>query len=168
AEAKEAQQRAAQEENSRIEREWNERRAKFIEKTPDYAEIAEADDIPVTEVMAASIRTAENGPDVAYWLGEHPEEASRIANMTRGVYPPGWVDAMGRSVGGTPMPDVLRQTFEMGKIAASLSAAPVRAPTAPAPINPVRSSASAVRKSPDDETMEEYAARRRSEMAARV
>jgi len=66
------------------------------------------------------------------------------------------------------MPDELRQTFEMGKIAASLSAAPARAPTAPAPFNQVRSSSSAVRKSPDDETMEEYAARRRSEKAERV
>ncbi|HEX5320430.1 MAG TPA: hypothetical protein VFW46_14805, partial [Stellaceae bacterium] len=153
-EAERARRQESATESERVNAAFFDRRAKFMAATPDYIEVAEAEDLPISRVMAEAILLDEHGPQIAYWLGENPEEAARIAGMTRGVYQSG-------QMAGLPAPDAARQLLEIGRIAARITAPSAKAPTAPAPIAPMRAAAAAaVAKSPEDETMEEYASRR--------
>jgi hypothetical protein len=96
--------------------------------------------------MAYSITVeAENGPDVAYHLGKHPDEAKRIAGLAPG-----------------------RQIFEIARLSEKLTVAPKTNVTkAPDPIRPHRpSSAPANQKSPEDMDMNEYAAHRQAALKA--
>lgn len=97
---------------------YHERVDEAIEKYPDYQQVVENPSLPVTNVMAASIRASEIGPDVAYYLGSNPKEADRISRL----------------------PDFL-QAKEIGKLEAKLAASPPvrRTSSAPAPIAPVTS-----------------------------
>lgn len=151
AEAKDAQERTQREEVERLRQGYQDRVAKFKADHPDYDEVTTSDDLPISEVMAGAIVTAENGPELAYYLAENPQEAERIARMTRGTY-------QGGPNHGRPAPDVPRQMFEMGKLAAKLASPPARAPTAPAPITPLRATnGAAVSKDPNEMSTEEYA-----------
>lgn len=169
-EREEAQRRADAQLNSQ-QSAYMERRNKFAEEHPDFAEIVEADNLAISSPMAAAIMTDENGPEVAYYLGQHPEEATRIASMTVPgmVFPPGHPNA------GQAVPDVQRQLVEMGKIFAAISATPaprLAVPTAPPPITPVRrGSGPAVNRTireigDDPDGMAEYAAQRIPQLRA--
>lgn len=121
------------------------RTEKAKEKYPDYTEVAESPDVSVSPDMATAIMFSEDGTDIAYFLGKNPDEAKRISNLA----PP-------------------LQLVELGKISARLSA-PVVPPkpvsAAPAPGKPIKASAEAT-KSPEEESMDEYATRRKKELAA--
>lgn len=65
----------------RINTEWHSQREAAIEKYPDYVEVAEAD-FPVSGPMAAAIVETENGTDVLYHLGQNPDIARKIAEIT--------------------------------------------------------------------------------------
>lgn len=97
---------------------FHERVEAALEKYDDYQQVVENPALPITDVMAQTIRASEVGPDVAYWLGTNPKEAARIANL-----PP------------------FLQAKEIGRIEARIAAEPpVRKTTsAPAPIAPVTS-----------------------------
>jgi len=100
---------------------------------------------------------SENGPEIAYWLGQHPEEAARIAALSAAP---------------------LRVAFEIGKVGQIIAAAPLEPqplPAAPAPtpaaeplpppITPLTgTNANAYERSlaevGTEGSMEEYAARR--------
>ena len=121
---------------------WTDRRAEFMADHPDFEEVAEGDNVTITPTMANAIWTSENGPAVAYYLGQNPEEAARIAKL-----------------------DPLQAIKAIGKIEARLEApaaeeTPTPKPRKPDPIRPVGGSERAVRKSAAEESMEEYAARR--------
>lgn len=124
---------------------WETRRAQAIIDMPDYAEIAESPDVQISVAMAHSIITAPDGPKLAYHLGKHPEDAARIAKL-----PPALA------------------VFEMGLLSAHLQTkmAP-EVSKAPAPVKPLGSRSAALRKSPNEESMEEYAARRNRELRAK-
>lgn len=85
------------------------------ERYDDYDQIARGNH-PVTNEMALAIKTSDKGPDIAYWLGSNPKEASRIAAL----HP-------------------LQQAREIGKIEAKLASEPPvkKSTSAPAPITPV-------------------------------
>ena len=109
---------------------------------PDFEEVAEGDNVTITPTMANAIWTSETGPAVAYYLGQNPEEAARIAKL-----------------------DPLQAIKAIGKIESRLEAdtsapAPAAKPRKPDPIRPVGGSERATRKAPEDESMQEYAARR--------
>lgn len=137
---------------------WNQRRTTFIEKHPDFEEVAERDPADggpaINEIMGAVIMQHEQGTEMAYYLGQHPDEAARIAamNVPGAVFPPGHQHA------GVPVPDIQRQIFEMGRIAAKLDApvvaTPPRVPRPPAPLN---GNSSPGEKPYDQMTTEEYA-----------
>ena len=125
---------------------WNQRRTAFMAEHPDFAEVAEADGVTITVPMRDALLDDENGPAAAYYLGQHPEEATRIA-------------ALGP----------VRQIAEMGKIFATLAqpATPKpRPPSAPAPVAPLRrSNQAAVNRTleeigDDPDGMAEYASKR--------
>ncbi len=94
-----------------------EREAKAREKYEDYDEVTRNPSLPVSKAMAAAILHADNGPDLYYYLGNHPEEAERISRLN----PP-------------------LAVMELGKIVSKIGTTPAPArpvSRAPAPINPV-------------------------------
>lgn len=121
-------------------------RAKAREKYPDYDAVVHGNkELAITQHMAEAIRQHDNGTDIAYHLGANPQEALRIASLS----PYG-------------------QLLELGVIAASLKQAPAKPPVsaAPAPIKPLGGSAAKGSVSPEEESMDSYAARRAKELQA--
>lgn len=94
---------------------FHEREEEARAKYDDFQEVAYNPQLRVTDVMAETIRSSDNGPDIAYWLGSNPKEADRISRL-----PP------------------LLQAREIGKVEAKLSSNPLQKKTssAPAPIKP--------------------------------
>jgi hypothetical protein len=120
-----AQQRQAQEAAARSQAEWQKREEKAAsERYRDYAEkVWENESLDITAVMAEAIKVSEIGPDVAYYLGSNPTEATRISQLTPAA-----------------------QAAAIGKIEAKLETelAEGRKPkpsNAPAPTNPVKPTA---------------------------
>ena len=141
---RDAQQEASQKRFREVADAWNDRRAEFMADHPDFEDVAEADDLTITPTMSNAIWISEEGPAVAYYLGQHPEEAKRIAAM-----------------------EPLQAIKAIGRIEAKVSREapePKIEPVKPKPIRPVGARTSASTKSPSEESMEEYAARRTSEL----
>lgn len=144
----EAEKRAAAEaaqkaEAERVAKDWNERSAKFAEETPDFHEAISNDAVKITGYMAQAMTYSEMGPKIAYHLAKNPAEAERISALN-------------------PM----QQVAAIGRLEAQLNVPPKTTRT-PDPISPITSnrSSAATTKSADEMSMDEYAARRHSEMA---
>jgi len=58
-----------------------EREAKFVASVEDYQEKVNNPNLRISDVMAQAILHSELGPQVAYYLGNNPEEADRIAKL---------------------------------------------------------------------------------------
>lgn len=125
---------------------WTNARTEAIEKYPDYVAVAEADNVKITGEMAAAILQSDNGTDVAYYLGQNPDEAERIAGLT-----------------------MARQMLEIGKLSERLEApAPRRRRSAQdAPIEPIDTSVNTADTSEAEPTMEQIAARHAEKAAAK-
>ena len=82
----------------------------------DFEQVAYNPKLPITNVMAQTIQAADNGPDIAYYLGTNPKEAGRIAQLTP-----------------------ILQAKEIGRLEAKVASEPAtkRTSSAPAPISPV-------------------------------
>lgn len=138
---------AAEAELAQLNTEWQSNRAKALEAHEDYVDVAEAENLSISEAMAHAILSAgEIGPEVAYYLGKHPDEAKRISGL--------------RNAGV--------QIFEIGRLAAKLAtpAPKPEVPTskAPAPITPVKGSSASADAADREPTMEEWAAKRTVEI----
>lgn len=85
-------------------------------KYDDFDQVAYNPQLPITDVMAETIRASEIGPELAYHLGSNPKEAERIARLSPFL-----------------------QAKEIGKIEAKLADAPPvkKTTSAPEPIKPV-------------------------------
>ena len=85
-------------------------------KYDDFDQVAYNPNLPITDVMAETIRASEIGPELAYHLGSNPKEAERIARLSPFL-----------------------QAKEIGRIEAKLAAEPPqkKISSAPAPISPV-------------------------------
>lgn len=175
---------------------WESKREAALAKYEDFAEVAESPTVQISDAMALVIMNSDDGAEIAYYLGKHPDEAAKIASMII----PGQVYPTGTAKAGMPMPDPIKQSVAMGRLAAKLGleATPVvttepvtnslavplttpattipvtPAPTvvlAPAPPNPISgSNANATSRSlqevGNEGTMEEYAARRTPQIIA--
>lgn len=75
------QQSAQQEQSQKQHAEFMQRCEAASELYEDFVEVAFSGDVPVNETMTEVIMGAENGPDIAYWLGSNPEEAKRISQL---------------------------------------------------------------------------------------
>ncbi len=53
----------------------------FAESVDDYQAVAYSDDIKISNDMAAEIRASEIGPEIAYYLGKNPDEASFMSRL---------------------------------------------------------------------------------------
>jgi len=121
----------------------NERQTAFMADHADYESVALSDDLPVSIPMAHSIMTADNGPEVLYFLGQNVSEAQRISKM-----------------------DPVRAAMEIGRISAKLATPPPPPPRAapkPRPITPVGSNSSPAPQAPEEMTTEQYAAHMREQ-----
>lgn len=125
---------------------WTTARTEAIEKYPDYVEVAEAENVKITGEMAAAILQSDNGTDVAYYLGQNPDEAERISGLT-----------------------MARQMLEIGRLSERLEApAPRRRRAAQdAPIEPIDTSVNTADTSEAEPTMEQIAARHAEKAAAK-
>jgi len=110
-----AQREAAKQQAALLEN-YHDREETAREKYDDFEQVAYNPRVPITEVMAESIRASDIGPDVAYYLGANVKEADRIARLSP-----------------------ILQAKEIGKIEAKLASSPIekKTSTAPAPISPV-------------------------------
>ena len=114
---------------------YSEKLEEARDKYEDFDDVAFADDVHITDTMASAIMESDLGPDVQYFLGNHPKEASRIARLS--------------PVG---------QVREIGKLEAKLSAPPPRKTTsAPPPVKPVTGKGAAPTKvDPDKLDIKEW------------
>lgn len=142
-----AQKKANEDAQAAAIKAYNDRKAKVIDKYPDYADVAENPDLQITMPMSVAILNAENGPDVAYWLGQNPDQAARIATLTP-----------------------LQATIEIGRISARLEASDKPAERkAPPPHKPLGASNAATEQTiydigNDPNGMEAYAAKRNQQL----
>lgn len=94
-----SEQRSEQED---LAADWGEKESAVVEKHPDYqavtAEAMEALDRskgPARNSIAYAIQYSEAGPQILYYLGQHPEEVERLASLhpTRAVIGLGRIEA---------------------------------------------------------------------------
>lgn len=74
----EARQQAEQEE---VAQQWDKRQQKVIDSIPDYAEVIGASEIIVPPYVHQALLESEKGPEIAYFLALHPDEAKRLNAM---------------------------------------------------------------------------------------
>lgn len=114
---------------------------KFTEDHADFEDVF-TEDLPITIAMSHAIMSSDSPAELAYWLGQNPDEAKRISQMT----------------------DV-RAVKELGRIEERLTTPARPASTAkPAPIKPVGARSGASGKDVGEMTMEEYAAHRQAQL----
>ena len=109
-------EREAKQRFEEVNRAYVEKEEAARDKYDDFQQVAYNESLPVSATMAEVIRSADNGPDVLYYLGSNPKEADRISRL----------------------PPAL-QAKEIGKIEAKLENDPPvkKSSSAPAPISPV-------------------------------
>ena len=110
---------------------YNQRVENFESDHPDFEDVVYSDDLQLSPVMSRAILEAEDGPAIAYHLGQNPEMAERIAGLSPA-----------------------QAVYEIGKISAKLSSPSKPKPTV---ITPLRSRNNAGPKTPQEMSMAEYA-----------
>lgn len=120
---------------------------------PDYDAVAKNPALPITQQVAEVILDADDPPAIAYYLGQNPQEAAAIAQMT----PAQIGRAIGRIEATLSAPPASEQTRQP---------APKTVSKAPPPVTTL-SGAASVRKSYDDMTQAEYEQARREERRAK-
>lgn len=122
---------------------WETRKETARDKYADFDEVINQD-IPITTAMQQAIMESDMGPDVAYYLGTHPEEAERISKLSHA-----------------------RQLLEMGKLEIKASE-PKKPSSAPAPIDPVKPNGNLYDPSPNEKDSDEvWMAKRRKQVYGR-
>jgi hypothetical protein len=135
------------EEKQRVESTWRERAAKFATEHEDFESVVANPELRVTAGMAHAIQQSEVGPHVAYWLGQHPAEAARIAAL-----------------------NPVRQAAEIGKLEARFEKAPEkekRESSAPEPIKPAGQRAAAAQETADGMDFGKWRRLRERQLAGR-
>ena len=131
-----AQREAAQQQAALLES-YKDREEEARDRYEDFEQVAYNPNLPVTDVMAQAIQASDIGPEVIYYLGSNPKEASRISRLSP-----------------------VLQAKEIGKIEVNLTTNPPvkKTSTAPAPLAPVtatRSSSSPKRDTTDPRSVKE-------------
>ena len=109
-------QREAAKQHSQVLESYHDLEEEARAKYDDFEQVAYNPKLPITDVMADTIRSSDVGPELAYYLGTNPKDAERISRLAP-----------------------LAQAKEIGKIEAKLASDPPmkRTTSAPAPISPV-------------------------------
>ena len=114
------QQRETAKRQAEIMEAYHDKEEEVRTKYDDFDQVAYNPQLPITDVMAETIRASEIGPELAYHLGSNPKEAERISRLSPFL-----------------------QAKEIGKIEAKLADNPPvkKTSSAPAPITPVKARA---------------------------
>lgn len=116
--------------------------AAFREATPDFDAVVTNPDLDVSPALAEAIMETDAGPALAYHIAKDPDKASELSAMS-------------------PM----KAAIELGRIEASLNAAPAKKLTAaPDPIKGKAGKGKAKPKSPSSMTTEEWMAWRQKQV----
>ena len=119
-------------ESQRMAREaYQQRLEKTKEKYADFEEVANSPDVKVSMPVAHAIIESDNGPDIQYYLGKHPEEAERISKMTVTHFNP-------QTRAMETVPNVARQLLELGLIVGKINAPKPVVSNAPKPLKPLK------------------------------
>jgi hypothetical protein len=130
-----------------------EKEAAFRVAHPDYDTVARNPAVPITQQVAEVILETDDPPAIAYYLGQNPQEAAAIAQMTP--------HQIGRAIG--------RIEAKLSAPAAPEATRPPEPKTvtrAPPPVTTL-SGAPAVRKAYEEMSQEEYEQTRREERRAK-
>lgn len=142
-EKRQAAEREATERTKTVES-WNKRVEKATAEMPDFEEVITSSEVPMTGPMQQAIMESEAGPKLAYYLANHPNEASDIARMT----PIGAIRTLGRIEERLSKPVEKKST------------------SAPEPLTPIGGKTK-VSKDPSDMSQKEFEAWRKSIIKAR-
>ena len=126
--------------NKRRTESWAKAQTAVRQALPDYDEVVGLSEVVVAPHVTDTILESDRGPEVAYYLAQHPEKAEQI----NGLSPIAAARAIGRIEASLP---------ELPVAAAKIS-------KAPAPIKPVSASSSAPIGISDDMSTEAYRAAR--------
>jgi len=69
--------------SKRVDHEFERRESEFAATVDDFQVVVYNDDLNISGVMAEEIRVSEIGPEMAYYLGKNPEDASEIAGLSQ-------------------------------------------------------------------------------------
>lgn len=127
---------------------WDQRQAAARQALPDYDQVLDAADVPISQAMQEILLESEHGPRLAYHLAKNPTEAQRIAGLSDRA-----------------------AAHALGRLEASLAAAapppPSSSPSAPAappvssappPIKPLGSQSAQAANDPNRMSQAEYEA----------
>jgi|SRR5882672_12103319 len=70
-----------QAEQAEVAQQWDKRQQQAIAAIPDYAEIIGNSEVVVPPYVHQALLESEKGPEIAYYLALHPEEAKKIAAL---------------------------------------------------------------------------------------
>ena len=119
-------------EQADVAKHWEKRQKTAIESIPDYAETVGSSDVQIPPYVQQALLESEQGPEMAYYLALHPEEAKRIAAM--------------KPLAAIRRITELERDLQDVEIDAKPAAKPVSDPPkksrAPEPINPAKGAAS--------------------------
>ena len=131
-------------ESGKVVESWNQKLQKASKDIPDLTEAIESSDVPMTQVMGRAIMESDVGPQLAYYLATHPDEAEDIAALG----PLATVRALGR----------IEERLSVKK--------PAKPSGAPAPITPSGQKAQAS-KDPANMDYDDFVKFRRAQIAKR-
>lgn len=146
AKAKETETRTEQQQ--REAKEYYERELTFADSVDDYEEVAgvamgalQQTNTPALASIGPALIASERGPELLYYLGQHPDEAQRIANLspTRAVMALGQLEAR-----------LAEQEPENPDEKTATTPPPVS--RAPKPVSPVKKPSAGIKLRPDDPT----------------
>lgn len=131
----ESEQRAAQAKAQAAQRQWTAKAEKARDRFDDFDEALGSSEQQYPQPLLDAIAESDIGPELAYHLAKHPEDAERIARLAPH--------------------SAIR---ELGKLEAKLSAPPAvkKVTNAPAPIETVQGRGPQGSKDPGDMTQDEY------------
>jgi len=137
-------QRAAVAAQVRRDAEWDVRTKEFATQYPDFDAKVKRDDLAISPTMGVVIKASPKGPEMAYYLADHPEEASQIAALPTELQP-----------------------YRLGLIESKLATIKPRTPAAPPPVAPVAGSGERPSVDPDTDmrlSPEAWAAKRNARL----
>jgi hypothetical protein len=165
--AERAKEREATAKAEREEREqevvttYRERVREFTAEHDDFDAVVNRILLPqtISAQVADAIREDDHGPDLAYYLGQHPEFREQLSGMSAA----GAVKALGR-LSERLFPETADEEEDENEEAVATPAKPKAAVQAPAPIKPVRKPSPASTGLSDDLPIDEWVKRREAQL----
>lgn len=135
---------------------WSERVKDFSKDHPNFEEVVYAEDVEFSDAVAEAIADSDLGPQLAYHLAQHPDEARRISKLSAA--------AAGREIG--KLEAKLTPAAPPANDNASASQPEKRVTKAPAPPPKIEATESSTRMAWNDPKLsqEEFNKRRREHL----